>query len=57
MLTLKDVAMRLQDRRVVKVAEATGLAYDTVRRVKNGDTKSVSYDTVKKLSDYLTENS
>lgn len=54
MLTLAEVQAALQDRRLPAVAAATGLAYDTVRRVANGDTTAVSYDTVKRLSDYLT---
>lgn len=53
MLTLPEVRDALQDRRLPTVAEATGLAYDTVRRVANGDVISVSYETVKRLSDYL----
>ena len=35
------------------VADATGLAYDTVLRVQKGKIKSVSYDVVKRISDYI----
>lgn len=56
MLTLTEVQTALQDRRLPAVAAATGLAYDTVRRVANGDVAAVSYDTVKRLSDYLEGN-
>ena len=53
MMTLEQVREALQDRRLPRVADAVGLAYDTVWRVANDRTTSVSYDVVKRLSDYL----
>jgi DNA-binding Xre family transcriptional regulator len=53
MLTLEQVQAALHDRNLTKVADATGLHYDTVRRVYRGDHKQISYETIKKLSDYL----
>ena len=53
MMTLEQVRHALRDRRPGAVAEAAGLAYDTVWRVQRGDTKAVSYDVVKRLSDYF----
>ena len=46
----------LADRKPTAVARATGLSYDTVWRVQNGNMKAVSYDVVKRLSDYLEKN-
>lgn len=53
MMTLEAVQEALFDRRLRLVAEATGLSYDTVWRVRNGEVKQVSYDVIKRLSDYL----
>lgn len=53
MMTLEQVRQGLQDRKLRAVAQATGLAYDTVWRVATGRMERVSYDTVKALSDYL----
>lgn len=53
MMTLSEVRAALSDRRLTTVATATGLAYDTVRRVANGEIVSVSYDTIERLSNYL----
>lgn len=53
MMTLEEVQKALQDRKTAPVAEATGLAYDTVRRVRAGKFSHISYDTVKALSDYM----
>jgi hypothetical protein len=53
MMTLEQIQEALKDRKLVAVAEATGLAYNTVWRVTAGKAPSVSYDVVKKLSDYL----
>ena len=53
MLTLEEVKEKLQDRRLPAVAQSTGLAYGTVRKVAAGEDKAVSYDVVKRLSDYL----
>jgi hypothetical protein len=53
MMTLDQVREVLQDRKLKVVAQGSGLAYDTVRRVAAGSNKSVSYEVVKKLSDYL----
>jgi len=53
MMTLEQVKAALQDRKLKAVAQATGLAYDTVWRVATGRMERVSYETVKALSDYL----
>lgn len=53
MLTIEEVRRRLQDRMPKKVAQATGINYDTVRRIRDGRTMNPSYETWKALSDYL----
>lgn len=53
MMTLDQIQAALADRKLTIVAEATGMAYDTVRRVARNKAPSVSYEVVKKLSDYL----
>lgn len=53
MMTLPAVVAALQDRNLKAVADKTGLAYDTVRRVANDMTVEVSYKTIEVLSDYL----
>lgn len=53
MLTIETIRERLRDARPSRVAEATGLHYNTVRRVRDGDSVQPSYEVIKKLSDYL----
>lgn len=55
MLTLEDIKRRLSDRRLSRVAEATGLHYNTVRNIAIGENKNPTYDVLKTLSDYLTD--
>lgn len=55
MMTVDQVREALADRKLRTVADKTGLSYDTVWRVRNGDNcHRVSYEVVKRLSDYLT---
>jgi hypothetical protein len=54
MLTLEQIRERLADRRLMVVAEKTGLHYNTVLAVRKGK-KSVEYQVVKALSDYFSE--
>jgi len=53
MLTLDEIKRSLQDRRLAVVAEATGLHYNTVRKVANEPNVNPSYVVIKALSDYL----
>ena len=53
MLTIDEVREKLRDRRLTVVADETGLAYDTVRRVAAGKFINISYETVSRLSEYL----
>lgn len=53
MLTLEKIKLLLIDRNLKKVAEKTGLSYDSLRKIAKGQTENPSYAHVKKLSDYL----
>lgn len=57
MLSIEDIATRLKDRNLAKVAEAVKLSYPVVHKIANAtSTTDASYSTVKKLSDYLEQN-
>ena len=53
MLTLQDVQALLKDERLVDVCSKTGLARQTVYRIRDGEFDDVKYTTVKALSDYF----
>lgn len=55
MLTIEQVIARLEPMNLRKVAEATGLHYNTVRKVAAGEAKEADYNTVLKLSNYLEQ--
>lgn len=54
MLTLDQIREALRDRRLAKVAEATGLHYNTIREVRDNPNANPTYKVLKALSDYLT---
>lgn len=54
LLTLEEIRRRLSDRKLVQVAEAIGLHYNTVRNIAAGENTNPTYEVVKALSDYLT---
>ena len=47
-----QIKLALRDRKITKIAKATGLAIQTVRDAAQG-TRRPSYDTVVKLSQYI----
>ena len=53
MLTLEQIRNALQDRMPAKVAEATGLHYNTIREVRDNPEANPTYKVLKALSDYL----
>ena len=53
MLTLDQIRAALRDRRLAKVAEATGLHYNTIREVRDNPDANPTYKVIKVLSDYL----
>jgi hypothetical protein len=54
MLTIEEIRQRLHDHRPEAVAAATGLAYRTVIRYRNGEVSEPPLSIVVLLSDYLT---
>jgi DNA-binding XRE family transcriptional regulator len=56
MLTLEQIKDRLQDRRIDKVAKATGLARQTVHEIKVGINTNPKLNTMLALSAYLEIN-
>ena len=53
MLTLEQIRESLRDRMPAKVAEATGLHYNTIRIIRDDPNANPTYKAVKALSDYL----
>ena len=53
MMTLEQIRYALSDRRLMIVAEATGLHYNTVKDIAKRHTVNPSYAAVKAISDYL----
>ena len=56
MLTVDEIKERLQDRRLLVIAETTGIHYATILSIKTGRVTNPSYETVKALSDYLAND-
>jgi hypothetical protein len=54
MLTLEDIRMRLKDRRLPVVAQATGIHANTLREVRDNPLANPTYKVFKLLNDYLT---
>lgn len=52
-MSLDEIILRLEDRRLQRVAEATGLSYQTLRTIVNGENKNPTLSTIKALEDYL----
>ena len=52
MKTLEEIKRQLEDSKLKTVADKTGVHYNAIYRLMNGQTNP-SYETVKKLSDYL----
>ena len=50
-MTLEQIRARLAESELPKVQSATGLAYNTLKNVRDG--KGVLYDTVVQLSNYF----
>src|SRR5690625_328527 len=54
MMTLDEIRVALQDRRLSTIARATGLHYNVLYSFASGKVKNPSYETVRKIHDYLT---
>ena len=53
MLTLDEIRTALSDRMPVKVAEATGLHYNTIRELRDNPQANPTYKVMLALSNYL----
>jgi hypothetical protein len=53
MMTLDQVRAALMDRRLIVVASATGLHYNTLLDIRDNQQSNPTYSTIKALSDYL----
>lgn len=55
-MTIEQIRAALKDRRLNKVAEATGLHVNTIREIRDGKAEDPRHSTVKALTDYLEVN-
>ncbi len=55
MLTPNDIQEALQDRRLDKVSEATGVHYNTIRAIRDNPNSNPTWRVLKALSDYLED--
>lgn len=53
MMTLEQIRKALSDRMPIKVAEATGLHYNTIREVRDNPDANPTYKVLVALSSYL----
>lgn len=53
MMTPEEMQKALEDRRLTVVSRETGIHYNTLKNIRNGDNKNPSYRVARLLSDYL----
>jgi pyruvate dehydrogenase complex dehydrogenase (E1) component len=53
MMTLEQIRQALSDRMPIKVSEATGLHYNTIRQVRDNPDANPTHKVLQALSDYL----
>lgn len=53
MMLIEDIRKQLQDIRLSRAAQATGLHVNTIRDVRDNPQANPTYRVVKSLSDYL----
>ena len=53
MMTLKEIREALRDRIPKRVAEATGLHYNTIRAIRDDTGSNPTYNVMQNLGDYL----
>lgn len=53
MMTLEKIREALQDRRIDRVSDATGLHYNTIRTVRDDPSANPTHRVMQALSDYL----
>ena len=54
MLTLEQISIKLQDRRLGLIVKATGLHYNTLRDVRDNSEANPTYKVIKLLNDYFS---
>ena len=55
-MTLGEIQVSLADRRLLKIKEATGVSYTTLKKLADGEDNNFTLGTLKKVSDYLQQN-
>ena len=55
-MTLEEIQKALEHRNLKKVAEFTGIAYNTVWRIATDNAKKPSFQDVQKIQEYLENN-
>lgn len=53
MKSLEQIKAALKDRRLYVVSEATGINYNTLRKIRDEDSPNPTYKIMKSISDYL----
>ena len=54
-MTLEEISEKLSDRNLTIISERTGIHYNTLRNIKNGENKNPGYLMVVNLSNYFTK--
>ena len=57
MMTLEQIRRELSDRMPSKVAEATGLHYNTIREIRDNPEANPTYKVLVALSNYFEDRS
>lgn len=55
-MSLDDIKKGLEDRRLLKVSEITGLSYPTLKKLANGDDANYTLATIIAVSEYLSND-
>ena len=53
MMNLEEIRHALEDRVPTKVAEATGVHYNTIRQIRSNPEANPTHKVMQKISDYL----
>tara|TARA_R110002153_G_scaffold217590_1_gene370103 strand:+ start:3303 stop:3497 length:195 start_codon:yes stop_codon:yes gene_type:complete len=54
-LTIEQVKIGLQHKRLYAVSKATGLSYPVLKRLSEGNSENYTYNTLKLISKYIIE--
>lgn len=54
-LNLEQIKRALEDRRLNKVAKATGLSYPTLKKLAKGEKTNYTLDTLRAISKYIQD--